>query len=170
MARDAWSRRRGGRYRYGEWAGGPDPLAPPYDVRAALDRVGQEVLNGGSLREALRDLLRRGPDGRSGLEDLRARAARMRREAARRGDLDGALTTARAQLDQALAAEREELAGRDGDDAGSPRPASTPSPAPPPRPCATWRTTRGLGAGAAAVTSRSSTGCARTSWASSSAA
>ncbi|GAA0294357.1 vWA domain-containing protein [Kineococcus aurantiacus] len=117
MARDAWSRRRGGRYRYGEWAGGPDPLAPPYDVRAALDRVGQEVLNGGSLREALRDLLRRGPDGRSGLEDLRARAARMRREAARRGDLDGALTTARAQLDQALAAEREELAGRDGDDA-----------------------------------------------------
>ncbi len=92
-------------------------MAPPHDVRAALDRVGREVLSGGSLREALRDLLRNGPDGRSGLEDLRARAARLRREAARRGDLDGALTTARAQLDQALAAEREELAGRDDDDA-----------------------------------------------------
>ncbi|NAZ76495.1 hypothetical protein GTQ99_13875 [Kineococcus sp. T13] len=116
-ARDAWSRRRGGRYRYGEWAGGPDPLAPPYDVRAAVDRVGQEVLSGGSLRDALRDLLQRGPDGRSGLEQLRARAARLRREAARRGDLDGALTSARARLDQALAAERDELAGRDGDDA-----------------------------------------------------
>ncbi|MEZ0490934.1 VWA domain-containing protein [Kineococcus sp. TBRC 1896] len=117
MARDAWSRRRGGRYRYGEWAGGPDPLAPPHDVRSALDRVGREVLSGGSLRDALRDMLRRGPDGRSGLDELRARAARLRREAARRGDLDGALTQARAQLDQALAAEREELAGRDGDDA-----------------------------------------------------
>ncbi|NAZ81748.1 VWA domain-containing protein [Kineococcus sp. R8] len=114
---DARGRRRSGRFRYGEWAGGPDPLAPPYDVRAALDQVGQEVLRGGSLRDALRDLLQRGPDGRSGLEDLRARAARMRREASRRGDLDGALTKARAQLDQALAAEREELAGREGDDA-----------------------------------------------------
>jgi uncharacterized protein with von Willebrand factor type A (vWA) domain len=114
---DARGRRRSGRFRYGEWAGGPDPLAPPYDVRAALDQVGQEVLRGGSLRDALRDLLQRGPDGRSGLEELRARAARMRREASRRGDLDGALTKARAQLDQALAAEREELAGRDGDDA-----------------------------------------------------
>jgi len=114
---DARGRRRSGRFRYGEWAGGPDPLAPPYDVRAALDQVGQEVLRGGSLRDALRDLLQRGPDGRSGLEELRARAARMRREASRRGDLDGALTKARAQLDQALAAEREELAGREGDDA-----------------------------------------------------
>ncbi|MEZ0164612.1 VWA domain-containing protein [Kineococcus sp. LSe6-4] len=117
MARDAWSRRRGGRYRYGEWAGGPDPLAPPYDVRSALDRLGREVLSGGSLREALRNVLRQGPDGRSGLDDLRARAARLRREAARRGNLDGALTQARAQLDQALAAERDALAGRDDDDA-----------------------------------------------------
>ena len=25
------------RNRYGEWHGGPDPLAPPYDVRGALD-------------------------------------------------------------------------------------------------------------------------------------
>ncbi len=75
------------------------------------------MLSGGSLRDALRDMLRRGPDGRSGLDELRARAARLRREAARRGDLDGALTQARAQLDQALAAERDELAGRDDDDA-----------------------------------------------------
>ncbi|WP_174531263.1 vWA domain-containing protein, partial [Micromonospora maritima] len=40
-----------------------------------------------------------------------------RREALRRGDLDGAVTRARALLDQALAAERDELGGRDGDDA-----------------------------------------------------
>ncbi|MEV4488692.1 VWA domain-containing protein [Micromonospora coxensis] len=107
----------GNRFRYGQWRGGPDPLAPPYDVRAAVDAVGAEVLAGGSLRESLRDLLRRGPQGRGGLEDLAARARRMRREALRRGDLDGAVTRARALLDQALAAERDELRGRDGDDA-----------------------------------------------------
>ncbi|MEU5722632.1 VWA domain-containing protein [Micromonospora sp. NPDC047738] len=107
----------GNRFRYGQWRGGPDPLAPPYDVRAAVDAVGAEVLGGGSLREALRDLLRHGPQGRGGLDELAARARRLRREALRRGDLDGAVTRARALLDQALAAEREELRGRDGDDA-----------------------------------------------------
>ncbi|WP_107077798.1 VWA domain-containing protein, partial [Micromonospora sp. MH33] len=50
-----------------------------------------------------------------GLDDLAARARRLRREALRRGDLDGAVTRAQALLDQALAAEREELRGRDGD-------------------------------------------------------
>jgi uncharacterized protein with von Willebrand factor type A (vWA) domain len=103
------------RYRYGAWRGGPDPLAPPYDVRAAVDQVGADVLAGGSLREALRDLLRRGPQGSRGLDDLAARARRMRRESLRRGNLDGAVTRARALLDQALAAEREELARRDDD-------------------------------------------------------
>jgi uncharacterized protein with von Willebrand factor type A (vWA) domain len=105
------------RNRYGSWQGGPDPLAPPYDVRAAVDAVGAEVLNGGSLRDALRELLRRGPDGRGGLDGLLARARRMRREAMRRGNLDGTVTRAQAQLDQALAAEREELARRDDDGA-----------------------------------------------------
>ncbi|MDH6466156.1 uncharacterized protein with von Willebrand factor type A (vWA) domain [Micromonospora sp. A200] len=107
----------GNRFRYGQWRGGPDPLAPPYDVRAAVDAVGAEVLAGGSLRDALRDLLRRGPQGRGGLDDLAARARRLRREALRRGDLDGAVTRSRALLDQALAAERDELRGRADDDA-----------------------------------------------------
>jgi uncharacterized protein with von Willebrand factor type A (vWA) domain len=107
----------GNRYRYGAWRGGPDPLAPPYDVRAAVDQVGEQVLAGGSLREALRDLLRRGPGSGRGLDDLAARARRMRREAMRRGSLDGAVTRSQALLDQALAAEREELGGREDDDA-----------------------------------------------------
>ncbi|GAA1037451.1 VWA domain-containing protein [Virgisporangium ochraceum] len=103
--------------RYGAWKGGPDPLAPPYDVRAAVDQVGAEVLAGGSLRDALRNLLRRGPEGGRGLDDLLARARRLRREAMRRGNLDGAVTRAQAQLDLALAADREELAQRDDDNA-----------------------------------------------------
>jgi uncharacterized protein with von Willebrand factor type A (vWA) domain len=108
---------RGARYRYGAWRGGPDPLAPPYDVRAAVDQVGAEVLAGNSLRDALRDLLRRGPQQGRGLDDLAARARRMRREVMRRGNLDGAVTRAQALLDQALAAERDELSGRDDDGA-----------------------------------------------------
>jgi uncharacterized protein with von Willebrand factor type A (vWA) domain len=105
------------RFRYGAWRGGPDPLAPPYDLRRVLDEVGQDVLAGGSLREALRDLMRRGFDGQRGLDDLRSRARRMRRAAERRGDLGSTLDQVRAALDQALAAEKEALAGAQGDDA-----------------------------------------------------
>jgi uncharacterized protein with von Willebrand factor type A (vWA) domain len=103
------------RNRYGAWAGGPDPLAPPYDVRAAVDQVGDEVLAGRSLREALRNLLRRGLNGRGGLDDVLARARRARREAMRRGNLDGAVTRAQQLLDQAIAAERAALADRTDD-------------------------------------------------------
>jgi uncharacterized protein with von Willebrand factor type A (vWA) domain len=105
----------GNRFRYGAWRDGPDPLAPPYDVRAAVDQVGERVLGGESLREALRDLLRRGPRDGRGLDDLQARTRRMRREALRRGNLDGAVTRAQQLLDQAVAAERDELRGRDDD-------------------------------------------------------
>jgi uncharacterized protein with von Willebrand factor type A (vWA) domain len=85
-----------------------------------VDEVGQEVLAGGSMRQALRDLLRRGtPDDdgrrRAGLDDLYDQARRLRREALRRGRLDGAVVRARALLDQALAAEREQLAAEDGE-------------------------------------------------------
>jgi uncharacterized protein with von Willebrand factor type A (vWA) domain len=107
----------GNRFRYGAWRDGPDPLAPPYDVRAAVDEVGERVLGGESLRDALRELLRRGPRDGRGLDDLQARARRMRREALRRGNLDGAVTRAQQLLDQAVAAERDELRGRDDDSA-----------------------------------------------------
>src|SRR6478672_8604236 len=104
-----------GRFRYTPWHGGPDPLAPPFDVRSALDEVGQDVLAGGSLREALRELMRRGMDGRRGLDDLAARVRRLREAARRRGDLGGTLDQVRAMLDQALAQERDALAGEEGD-------------------------------------------------------
>ena len=100
-----------GRFRYSPWTGGPDPLAPPFDVRAALDEVGNDVLAGGSLRESLRELMRRGLDGRRGLDDLAERVRRLREAARRRGDLGGTLDQVRAMLDQALATERDTLAG-----------------------------------------------------------
>lgn len=106
-----------GRYRYGPWSGGPDPLAPPYDVRAAMDQVGRDMLTSGSLSEALRDLMREGVDERGGLDRLAERIRRMRRDAQRRGDLSGTLDQVRAMLDQALAAERDALAGADDPEA-----------------------------------------------------
>ena len=106
-----------GRYRYGSWRGGPDPLAPPFDVRAAVDKIGADLLSAGNLRDSLRELLERGLDGRGGLDRLSERIRRLRAEARRRGDLGGTLDQVRAALDQALAAERETLAGTEGDDA-----------------------------------------------------
>lgn len=104
--------RHGRRYRYGAYTGGPDPLAPPFDVREAVDAVGERVLAGESLREALRDVLRQGTDGRRGLDDLLSRLRRRRNEVARSGRLDGAVTRAAALLDQALATERDALSAR----------------------------------------------------------
>ncbi|GAA2868948.1 hypothetical protein GCM10020220_067900 [Nonomuraea rubra] len=53
-------------FRYGEYHDGPDPLAPPYDVRSALDEMGDAILSGSTPVHALRDLLKRGPARRSG--------------------------------------------------------------------------------------------------------
>ena len=103
--------------RYGPWRGGPDPLAPPYDVRAAVDQIGQDVMSAGNVRDSLRDLMRRGLDGRGGLDRLAEKIRKLRAQARRRGDLGATLDQVRAALDQALAAERETLAGTEGDEA-----------------------------------------------------
>ena len=105
------------RFRYGPWSGGPDPLRPPFDVREAIDRIGQDVLSAGTVRDALRDLMRRGVDGRGGLDRLAEKVRKLRAQARRRGALDGVLDQIRAALDQALAAERDTLAASDSADA-----------------------------------------------------
>jgi uncharacterized protein with von Willebrand factor type A (vWA) domain len=104
-------------YRYGPWRGGPDPLAPPYDVRAAIDRIGADVLAAGNVRDSLRDLMREGLDGRGGLDRLTERVRKLRARARRRGDLGGTLDRVREALDRALATERNALSAAEGDDA-----------------------------------------------------
>ena len=104
------------RYRYGSWRGGDDPLAAPYDVSAAVDRLGRDVLDGSTPAEAVRDLMRRGDGERRGLDDLRD-ALRRRRDQMRRGRLDGALSQARERLAAALELERDALAAEDGEQA-----------------------------------------------------
>ncbi|HEY2273680.1 MAG TPA: VWA domain-containing protein [Jatrophihabitantaceae bacterium] len=97
------------RFRFGAWHGGPDPLAPPYDIREALDEMGDDVLSGASPRSALNRLLRRGTDGRNGLDALRRRARERARELRHSGQLDGTLKQVKELLDKALEAERRDL-------------------------------------------------------------
>jgi len=96
-------------YRYGPYHDGPDPLEPPYDVRGAVDALGESVLDGSDPASALRDLLRRGLSGHQGLDDLLRRVRDQQRELRDRGRLDGILEQARALLDTAIGQERAEL-------------------------------------------------------------
>jgi uncharacterized protein with von Willebrand factor type A (vWA) domain len=105
------------RNRYGAWRGGRDPLAPPYDVRAAVDEIGQDVLDGRSISEAIRDLLRRGDQGRRGLDELQREVRRRREQARNAGDLSGTLEQVRDLLSQAIEAELGTLFPDPSDDA-----------------------------------------------------
>jgi uncharacterized protein with von Willebrand factor type A (vWA) domain len=96
-------------YRYGPYYDGPDPLEPPYDVRGAVDALGDSVLDGSDPASALRDLLRRGMSSHRGLDDLLRRVRDRQRELRDRGRLDGILEQARALLDTAIGQERAEL-------------------------------------------------------------
>jgi uncharacterized protein with von Willebrand factor type A (vWA) domain len=105
------------RYSYGPYHEGPDPLAPPLDLREALDEIGREVMEGGSPRSALEELLRRGMRDTSGLDELTRRLWQRRSEISRRHRLDGTLQKVRELLDEALDAERGALFPDPSDDA-----------------------------------------------------
>jgi uncharacterized protein with von Willebrand factor type A (vWA) domain len=96
-------------YRYGPYSGGPDPLEPPYDVRGAVDALGESVLDGTDPASALRELLRRGMSSHRGLDDLLRRVRERQREIRGRGRLDGILDQVRSLLDTAIGQERAEL-------------------------------------------------------------
>lgn len=105
------------RYSYGPWHDGPDPLAPPVDLRAALDQLGHDVMDGRSPRAALDELLRRGTPDRPGLDELTRRVWQRRSEIQRRHRLDGTLQEVRRLLEEALRAERAALFPDPDDDA-----------------------------------------------------
>ena len=103
--------------RYGRYHGGPDPLAPPIDLREALESIGNDVLEGASPRRAMQEMLRRGTRNMRGLDDLAAQAARRRRELLKKNNLDGTLQEVRELLDKAVLSERKALARALDDDA-----------------------------------------------------
>jgi uncharacterized protein with von Willebrand factor type A (vWA) domain len=96
-------------YSYGPWHDGPDPLAPPIDLRDALDEIGQDVMGGSSPRSALEELLRRGTRETAGLDELTRRVWQRRSEIQRRHRLDGTLQEVQRLLNEALEAERRAL-------------------------------------------------------------
>src|ERR1700754_4213426 len=109
--------RRDRRYAYGPYTDGPDPLAPPVDLRAAMDEIGRDVMEGASPRSALQELLRRGMQDRRGLAELTREVWQRRSRLQRENRLDGTLQEVRELLQRALDAERDALGRQDNDDA-----------------------------------------------------
>ncbi|WP_168707382.1 vWA domain-containing protein [Gordonia paraffinivorans] len=103
------------RSRYQRYTGGPDPLAPPVDLREALERIGDDVMAGASPQRALRELLRRGTPTMRGLDKLREQVNRRWQELLKNRNLDGTFAEIRELLDRAVLEERKQLA-RDLDD------------------------------------------------------
>ena len=106
-----------GRYSYGRYYDGPDPLAPPFDLREAMDELGRDVMEGTSPRQAMQELMRRGLGEQRGLDDLMRRLNERRSRLQREHRLDGTLQEVRELLEQALEAERNSLQAEDSDDA-----------------------------------------------------
>ncbi len=103
--------------RYRRYTGGPDPLAPPVDLRDALDEIGRDVMSGVSPRRALQEYLRRGSENRRGLDRLAELANRRRQELLQQSNLGKTFEDIRKLLDDAVLAERKELARALDDDA-----------------------------------------------------
>jgi uncharacterized protein with von Willebrand factor type A (vWA) domain len=98
------------RSRYGRYAGGPDPLAPPVDLAEALDAIGEDVMAGYSPERAMREFLRRGGRDQRGLDELARQVAAKRRELLAEHNLDGTMQEIRELLDKAVLEERKQLA------------------------------------------------------------
>jgi uncharacterized protein with von Willebrand factor type A (vWA) domain len=109
------SRQRG--WSYTRYVDGPDPLAPPLDLQAALDRIGDDVMSGTSVRQAIRELLRRGDGTRVGLDEFSRRLWKRRRELQRDNRIDGTLREVRRLLKEALDHERQALSSENTEDA-----------------------------------------------------
>lgn len=90
---------------YRKYTPGPDPLAPPPDLTKAVRAIADEVMAGYSAEQALREYLRR-----EGYDELMARISERRQAMLQKSNLGGTLQEVQKLLDDAVLAERGQLA------------------------------------------------------------
>ncbi|MGH2750712.1 MAG: vWA domain-containing protein [Actinomycetota bacterium] len=105
------------RSRYSKWDDSQDPLGDEVDVDQVLAEMSEDLLSGYGGRWSLRELHRRGMQGRSGLDAMLGRLRRARREWAERSNLSGPLQEIRAELDEILGLERASLGNETSEEA-----------------------------------------------------
>ena len=106
------------RFRYSRWDDSQDPFGPDLAAGDLLDAMSDELLSGDGAEFAMRRLLRRGIRGSfNGLDSLRSRLRRRRREEQDRLNLAGPLEEVRRRLDEILERERTTLSFEPADDA-----------------------------------------------------
>lgn len=91
--------------RYRRYTPGPDPLAPPPDLTKAVRAIADDVMYGYSTEQAMREYLRR-----EGYDDFLRQIAERRQELLHKTNLGGTLQEAKKLLDEAVLAERGQLA------------------------------------------------------------
>ena len=91
--------------RYRRYTPGPDPLAPPPDLTKAVRAIADDVMYGYSTDQAMREYLRR-----EGYDDFLRQIAERRKELLHKTNLGGTLQEAKKLLDEAVLAERGQLA------------------------------------------------------------
>lgn len=102
---------------YGPFRGGADPLAPLVDSGSGVDELGERILQGQSVQEALRDLMRTGTKGRKGLEQLYRQIQDRYNEVRQSRSMNGLLDDLHEMLEEALDTERGALFPDPSDDA-----------------------------------------------------
>ncbi|WP_087116456.1 vWA domain-containing protein [Corynebacterium urinipleomorphum] len=91
--------------RYRKYTPGPDPLAPPPDLAKAVRAIADDVMYGYSAEQAMREYLRR-----EGYDDFLRQIAERRQDLLQKTNLGGTLQEAKKLLDEAVLAERGQLA------------------------------------------------------------
>ena len=91
--------------RYRRYTPGPDPLAPPPDLAKAVRAIADDVMYGYSAEQAMREYLRR-----EGYDDFLRQIAERRQELLHKTNLGGTLQETKKLLDDAVLAERGQLA------------------------------------------------------------
>lgn len=96
-------------YIYGSFTGGPDPLAPLVDAGVGVDEIGERVLKGQSVQDALRDLMRSGSKGRQGLEQMYRQIRERYNKVRESASMNGLLDDLKEMLTEAVETERGAL-------------------------------------------------------------